>query len=181
VPSTHAVAPLTPIVPTLRVPQQSEPVGHVSAVHDSETPLHELWLSQVCAAPPMPAVVQHTSGGLHTAWPHGNAPPSTMPASTGRPPLLLPLPPLLLPLLLLPPLLPPLPLLLALPSVVVPLLLPEPLLLPLVPSLPASPAAPPLVVAPPHAQAAAMLAMAMLPRNHERFMFKPPAKPSNQR
>src|ERR1700722_5319026 len=159
VPSTHSVEPVTPPVPIARVPQQSAPLGQVSAVHDEATPWQALCASHVDIVPPMPAVVQQTSGGLQTAAPHGNVPPSTttVPPSVGPPPLLLPLP-LLLP---------------------VPLLLPAvPLLLP-VASLPASVLPVVLVVEPPHAHAASNELTARLPRIHFRFMVKASQNPRN--
>jgi hypothetical protein len=63
------------------VAQQTLPLGHVSAVQATVTPMHAAPGSWHLAPPPPPS--QQTCGGLQTACPHGSGPPET----TG-PPLL---------------------------------------------------------------------------------------------
>jgi hypothetical protein len=65
----------------LIVAQHTLPLGHVSAVQATVTPMHAAPGSWHLAPPPPPS--QQTCGGLQTACPHGSGPPET----TG-PPLL---------------------------------------------------------------------------------------------
>jgi hypothetical protein len=81
-PCWHCVE-LIPRNPPVVEAQHTAPLGHVSAVHAMTTPPppsapHALALAtHICS-------LQHTSGGLQTAAPHGTGPPVT----TGPPPLL---------------------------------------------------------------------------------------------
>jgi hypothetical protein len=86
-PATHAVVPVSPFAPNLIVAQQSDPLGHESAVHAADRPaVHALSASHAAVPPPPPgptppADSQQTSGGLQTVafapLPQGNGFPGT--------------------------------------------------------------------------------------------------------
>jgi hypothetical protein len=65
-PMPHVVLQLVEVArPPMSVAQQTLPMGHVSAVHPSDTPMH--MPGSVHVPEPAPPVWQQTCGGLHTA------------------------------------------------------------------------------------------------------------------